>query len=522
MKGRRAERPHAGRYYLARRSSAGRPRPSAPDVVLARRAVRLLQRVDPLPDGHEYSPTDLILPTRAQPGIVYIQQRYLGLPVYDGRRAVVLRVRGPSRITGRSLVARGLSSLTPASSPADALRRAATLVFRSCPRGALEQRAGSPSVERFTAFNWGDVTEPVAHLAVYVAGRARLAWVVELGSRGGRRYELVLDAETLRLLKRRIISHAVAARLTFANVAHTITFDASWGPNAWRRLVCQYEDEKVKLPASVGGVMTAGPPPDGLPDAWSLAALTLASAAFELLVQAGARLPRTGDVPSAKLYGRPESDAGRAAQAFADHVELSALDLGGGAFTHAAEDPTVVLHETSHVVLSFNVGGSTLTSPFESFGESGGVSEGLADLLGLTLWNRIARDANPAHADDWSMGRLLLPSPRDYTRYWSATPPTAPAGDGGIHARGIALCGGLLAALHAFSTMQQRRAAEDALWRALFVALQQAPHQGPLPLFCCVTTRVIAALSASLATDADTAFRAVGLPLTCPHADAVH
>jgi hypothetical protein len=182
----------------------------------------------------------------------------------------------------------------------------------------------------------------------------------------------------------------------------------------------------------------------------------------------------------------------------------------------------VVLHETSHVVLSFNVGGSTLTSPFESFGESGGVSEGLADFLGLTLWNRIARDANPAVADDWSMGRLLLPSPRDYTPYWSATPPTAPTGDGGIHARGVALCGGMLATLRSLASRQPRSDAEDTLWRALFVALQQAPHQGPLPLFCCVTSRVTAALSVSLATDAFGAFRAVGLPLTCPHADAVH
>lgn len=517
---RRIERPAACRYYVASRANAHRRARLAPDLDLARRAIRILHRVDPLPEGHEYSPTDVLLPTPTRPGVVYIQERYLGLPIYDARRAVVLRQRGRSSVTGHRLVATGLETLRPAHSAEEALRVAARIVFRACPKDTLERRDAFASAEAFTGFEWGDLAEPTAHLVVYVAGRPRLAWVVELGSAAGRRYELVLDATTLRLLKRRVVSCHVSASLSFSSVAHSITFDPGWGPDTWRRLVCRYEDEKWTPPRATGGVIAAGPPPHGLPDAWSLAALTLSSAAFELLATADARLPRSGDTPCAKVYGRPESDESLAALAFADHVQLRLLD-SGGIVRHAAEDPTVILHEVSHVVLSFNVGGSTLMSPFESHGESGAVSEGLADFLGLTLWNRIARDADPAHADDWSMGTVLLASPRPYAQYFQAVPPTAPKG-AGIHARGQAMCGGFIATLFALSQRMARSVAEETLWRGLFAALQQVPHQGELPLFCCVTTRVLGALPAAAAVDADAAFRAVGLPLACLHPSASH
>jgi hypothetical protein len=521
VKPRRKERPLAGRYYLGQPKKPVRPERRAADLFLARRAVRLLHRFEPLPDGHDYSPTDVLLPTRTRPGVVYIQERYLGLPVYDARRAVVLRTRGRSLVTGKRVDASGLQTLTPARSAEEAVKHAAKLVFRWCPRDALEYLATFPSTERFTRFVWGDLVEPTTHLVVYVVGRARLAWVVEVGSPGGRRYELVLDAKTLRLLKRRVISQHVSAHLSFASGTHDIDFDLAWGPTTWRRVVCKFEDRKVGLPASTGGVMAAGPPPGGLPVAWSLATLTLASAAFELMALSGARLPRSGDTPSARLFGRPEVDPSLAAQAFADQVQLRLLDKGGGGFVHAAEDPTVILHEISHVVLSFNLGGSTFTSPFESFGESGAASEGLADFLGLTLWNRIARDANGAHADDWLMGAVLLPSPRNYASYFQAPPPAAP-GTSGIHGEGMRLCAGLLAALHAFALRQSRDLAEETLWSALFAALQQAPHDGPLPLFCCMVTRVLASLPRSFAADADAAFRAVGLPLFCPHPSVPH
>ena len=521
MKARRIERPSARRYHLANPARTVRQRAMGVDVTLARRALRILNRIDPLPEGHEYNPTDVLLPTRTRPGVVYVQERYLGLPIYDARRAVVLRARGRSATTGSRVVATGLRTLTPARSAEDALRRAAKFIFRSCPRDVIQRGTAFPSTEQFSGFVWGDLAEPTAHLAIFLGGRARLAWVIELGSSGGRRYELVLDAKTLRLLKRRMVSQDVDASLTFSTVAHAIPFDPTWGPETWRRLVCRYEDEKWRPPASLGGVIAAGPLPAGLPDAWSLATLTLASAAFDLLAQAGARLPRTGDTPCAKVYGRAETDEALAAQAFADHVQLRALGSGGN-LRHAAEDPTVILHEICHVVLSFNVGGSTLTSPFESFGESGGVCEGLADFLGLTLWNRIARDANPALGDDWLMGKVLLAKPRDYAPYWQAAPPAAPAGGFEIHARGMALCGGLIASLHALSQHQSRSLAEEALWSGLLAALQQAPHHGSLPLFCCITTRVLKALAASAAAETRQAFLAVGLPLVCSHPSPSH
>ena len=92
---------------------------------------------------------------------------------------------------------------------------------------------------------------------------------------------------------------------------------------------------------------------------------------------------------------------------------------------HAASDPSVVLHELAHLVLSRGVGGTQLARPFEGAGESGAAMEGLADFLGLTLWNAIRR-SSLGTPDIETLGQFVLgTSGRDYSAM-IASPATAP------------------------------------------------------------------------------------------------
>src|SRR6185503_19940987 len=53
-----------------------------------------------------------------------------------------------------------------------------------------------------------------AHLAVFRSRRTHLAWVVDLTEQGGPRFEIVLDALTLTLLRRRMTSQSADACIT--------------------------------------------------------------------------------------------------------------------------------------------------------------------------------------------------------------------------------------------------------------------------------------------------------------------
>src|SRR6185295_14403998 len=88
-----------------------------------------------------------------------------------------------------------------------------------------------------------------------------------------------------------------------------------------------------------------------------------------------------------KLFGETVQDGAHAA--FADGERVVLKGVTGPPRRFAALDPSVVIHEVSHVVLNSAVGGSAFANPFESEGESRAVSEGLADFLGLTIWNAI-------------------------------------------------------------------------------------------------------------------------------------
>jgi hypothetical protein len=174
-----------------RRRKRGR---GSTDLSDARRALNALE-------GEEGPPADYVvtdirtlpLGVRRERRIVYLQQRFMGLPVYDGRRSVAFAARREDR---QPAPVRSVSKLVPATTAEASVAAAFGHVFEgSCP--TLEAVGSFASVERFTAFQGDGLSVATTHLSVFGAGRAQLAWVVDLAPVGGPRFEIVLDAGTL-------------------------------------------------------------------------------------------------------------------------------------------------------------------------------------------------------------------------------------------------------------------------------------------------------------------------------------
>jgi hypothetical protein len=159
---------------------------------------------------------------------------------------------------------------------------------------------------------------------------------------------------------------------------------------------------------------------------------------------------------------------------------------------HAGSDPSVVLHELAHLVLSRGVGGSQVANPFEKGGDSGAVMEGLADFLGLTLWNSIRRSSGSVKDIEVFGLWVLDTDKRDYEPL-IANPAAAPQlpfkKAKSVHQKGMVLCLALwLTRAQIMSdTGMSADAADLLMWETVCDSLPKIPHQGDHPHFCCVS-----------------------------------
>jgi hypothetical protein len=301
-----------------------------------------------------------------RPGrVVYLQQRFMGLPVYDGRWSVGFVGRG-THVTGKWIAVGSLSRLIADQKAEAAVRWAFEHVFRAKASG-LERVCGFASPERFQVFRRAGLSFASAHLTVFTDRRhAHLAWVVDLAHTLGPRFEVVLDAHTLELLLRRELSQSASATLTLRPGAGTASlfFEPAW--NTSGAVTLKFRGEPWTPPDAVNGVIGGSEKRD----VHSLNAFTLANRGIDalrhfMLVPLAKVLVLTAEVSQ-------DSDAAKV-----DSRGIVLKGVSGSPARFAVFDPAVVLHEVSHVVMNAIVGGGTHSHPFE--GASAAVSEGLAD-----------------------------------------------------------------------------------------------------------------------------------------------
>jgi hypothetical protein len=281
--------------------------------------------------------------------------------------------------------------------------------------------------------------------------------------------------------------------------------------------MCYYQQKLWDLPADVQDPIRVSAPRDQV----TLNVLCLASHALELLGAAGARIAApSGRKLDGFVRGNAMTEEREAAFADEDSFRLCAFDG-----LHAADDPTVILHEMAHVLLSLNLGGDLYPGLFEQFGESGAVAEGLADFVALSLWNRIRREvgAGPNAPPPWNMGASFLSTQRDYSGCWLSPPVLPPPNQRDIHAQGMPLCAALILALARLISEHRvaEKTAEQELWRALFAGLPTVPYQDELPLFCCIAravqTQVSARFRGTVVKAFKKAFKDLKVKDPCPH-----
>jgi hypothetical protein len=502
----------AYRRYDIRRLPSARGRVRGQGSGDARHVRRALATLDGRAGGgHTYAVTDVVTvpgPGRRKTRVVYVQQRYLGLPVYDGRRSAIF---AGDRVewTGRAVPIRSLAHFVPTSTAEQAIVAAHQIVFGEAPR-ELEEMCSFSARERFAAFRSEGLRHATAHVAVLAErGRGHLVWVVDIAQAAGPRFELLLGAQNLQLMGRRLLSQWAQACITLPSGAQgaKVPFDGAWAQSG--AVEVAFDNKKWKPPSAnapnVCGSTTR--------DTHSLNAFSLGNLALDLF----SRLLPTLKSVQLKFDLFSEKVNGEVAAASADRgtVLLRGVSAVPGRF--AALDPTVVVHEVSHVALCAAVGGSTLSHPFEAQERSGAVNEGLADFFGLTLWNSLGRAMVVSPGVETAFGSLFLSARREYATYIAGQ--GAPLGDEtGAHRTGRFLCGALLRARSGFLTHGLGEdAADEAIWSALVRGLPSLPHQGGLPDFCCVRKVVSANLAPALHTIAEDAFRAIRIPAPCHH-----
>lgn len=498
--------------------------------MLARRALRALAAADGDPRRREYAVTDVRLGTRRHGirgrDVVFVEQQMLGLPVFDGRRSVVFDPRGV-RITGDRVNLREPRHVIPTILPAAAASTAIRLVTGRRPVDEGTVIAAGAGAERATGVGIDGLGAPVTmHLTLFGRSVARLAWVVTLTLADGDGFEVVVDATTGRLLRRRQTKDHATAFLSIDGEAGgpqagqtrmTIPFDPEWiGPS--RRFDCV---DAAGTPLSFPGPNSHGDYGDPLPPAvfsrTTLNAFAIANAGFDLVAANGgtvqARVALT-------VLNAAVNDIDKLASARPSLVRpvLRFLERSSTG-RHAASDPSVVLHELGHLVLSAGVGGSQVATPFEMDGESAAVNEGLADFLGLTLWNALRRAALGTASDISRFARWAFGSNgRDYT---PCLPPNAPGptfpGSGSSHRRGMVICAALLRCRLEIEQLAGAAQADSVMWGTLCAALDLMPHQGDLPKFCCVSRALRDVVPLSHRPRLEAALDDARVPTNCPH-----
>ncbi len=138
--------------------------------------------------------------------------------------------------------------------------------------------------------------------------------------------------------------------------------------------------------------------------------------------------------------------------------------------THAATDPTILIHEYAHGVSQRLVGGSAVAEPFTTV-EAQGFSEGLSDFFALTIVNYVLRDGSGVGAIT-TIGEAFKPGGfRQYAGF-SGTWPTSPKEKYRI---GKVWCAAMLDArmpIAALDASASEDVADRYLWQASIDALK--------------------------------------------------
>jgi hypothetical protein len=252
----------------------------------------------------------------------------------------------------------------------------------------------------------------------------------------------------------------------------------------------------------------------------TLDGLVIANLGLDLLVQAGGQ---TQGRVTMDLVSSGFTDPGDVAMALPSLTKPTLIFTARHpGMHHAASDPAVVLHELAHLVLSRGVGGTQFEKPFEGSGESGAVMEGLADFLGLTLWNSLRR-AQLVTPDMETFGRFVLGTKaRDYTAM-IATPANAPQYPfkkaKSVHERGMVMC--LALWLTRLDIMSQFSLSPDAadrvMWQTLCASLPLMAHEDSCPQFCCVSKALRNIVATQFKPALTKALADRLIPSNCPH-----
>lgn len=498
----------------------------SPEISLARRALRVLARETP---SSTYVITDIHIAPRAprRVDVVYVEQRLLGLPVYGARRSVVFTGRR-AWITGRAWAVRTPQQIIPAITPEGAVDRAAAALRTRRRNLAIRLLSAGPGPERTSVVLLEHDARATLHLAVYGATSGRLVWLVRLTLSDEDAYEVVVDAVTGKVLRRRPLADRAVSCLRIESGAGgtavgaplaVLTIDTTWINGPGRRFECVDGIDNPKPPqANAVGEFCAVNPASF--NQVATHAVALANTGLDHLQAVGALWPRRALL---RVVMQATSVAGDVAFAVPS-PERPLLRLGfitSNPLRHAASDPSVLLHEMGHLVLCAGIGGGNVVAPFEPSGPSAAVNEGLADYLGLTLWNAIRRDAMPPGTEFLDVGGWLFNNQgRNYAPLLGAGAPLPPGGST-PHARGMALCTALLRTRAVVATSMAAPAADALMWRALIEALAVMPHQGSLPDLSCagraLELRIPAAIRPTLVRE----LLRVGISTNCPHVSPV-
>ena len=495
---------------------------------LARRALRTVKDREGEASARELVVTDVVaaVPGAQSRSVVFLEQRWMGLPIYGSRRSVIFSGRRKF-ITGKRLRVRACRHLLPEKTAEAAAVRVVLRADPKLARSQVETVARSPGQDRFTVIRVGDADQTTMvslHLSVHPTGR--LAWVATMVVHDGRAFEVVLDATTLKMLVKRELSQSGTACLHIAAAAGgpapdgtpvRLPFQPHWlDPLREAVVLRDGQGTPVALPLPSNGDYCGTVQPDSFAQV-ILNAYAIANAGLDTL------LPHGG-----KAQGTVLLTILNATIAAPDKVAVARPDLVRPQLRfaklqsnrrHAGSDPTVLLHELGHLILCGGVGGGLAQAPFETGGESAAVNEGLADLLGLLLWNHLRRAHTAEVGKVHSVGAWLFENgQRDYA--FVATPGAGPIYPQGNtpHVKGMVLCGALLRLWQAIADAEgSAQLADDIVLRTVCASLAILPHQGPLPKFCCISKALRLSIGQQYSARLAAALADRNIPSTCPH-----
>ncbi len=459
-------------------------------------ALRALRRAEPrsFSQWSSYKITDVKATQSQAREIIFLQQRWMGLPVYGGRRSIVRY--GRSRyVTGSHLPVRTPAQAFPTSTPAEAVAAALDIAE------ALDRKRRTK--ERFPRTD----QRTVATLMVTPGRRPRFVWHVKARLATTSVYEVLLDATTFRPLRARCRDHQAVAHVAVADLpTFQSSVDAAWlDPDRRRfRPLRPDETEWPWPPESPPGKYVPVTPEQQM----AVNVIVLVNTALEELAKVGGAVTRRVDITMATAEVLDLDDLA-SASVFVDDQSLKFMSFMR---RHAATDASVVLHELAHLVLCHGVGGRDDDSPFETSGESAAVGEGLADALALTMWN--ARLRAMSAPEVMSIGEWVLRHRhRDYAAY---LPSNGRWSGSDKYKRGQALCAALLE--FRSGTGSSPDEADEEMWRTVCGALHALPHQLDQPKGCCISETLLREASAAHRGALDAALRKRGvLAGPCPH-----